>query len=146
MKVATALRRPWVLGALGAEAALAALDIVSGDAFLVRSLYLLPVLVVAVRGDVRSVVLVGVVAVGLAAMSLAWGQALDDDYFRPLATVIAGSAIAVWAASERQAAERERRQMRVLADAAQITDGAADIDDALGRLVDLLVPGLVTSR
>ena len=142
MKVAAALRRPWVLGALGAEAALAALDIVSGDAFLVRSLYLLPVLVVAVRGDVRSVVLVGVVAVGLAAMSLAWGQALDDDYFRPLATVIAGSAIAVWAASERQAAERERRQIRVLADAAQITDGAADIDDALGRLVDLLVPEL----
>ena len=48
----------------------------------------------------------------------------------------------MWVARERQAAERERRQMRLLADAAQITDGAADMDDALGRLVALLVPEL----
>jgi GAF domain-containing protein len=138
--VTRTLRRPWVLGALVAEAVLAVIDVLSGDAFLVRSLYLLPVLVVAVRADVRSVVVVGVVAVCLAAMSLAWGQAFDEEYLRPLATVAAGSVVAVWAARERQAAERERGQMRLLAEAAQITDGARDIDDALRRLAALLVP------
>ena len=138
----TALRRPRVLGALGAEAALAVIDIASGPAFVVRSLYLLPVLLLAVRGEVREVALVGVVAVILAAISPAWGQPVDHDYARLLAVVAIGSAIAVWVARERQAAERERRQMRLLADAAQITDGAADMDDALGRLVALLVPEL----
>ena len=67
----------------------------------------------------------------------------------PLITLLAGSAIAVWGAHERHAAiaartaaEAERRQLRLLAEAARITDGAADIDDALRRLVDLLVPDL----
>ena len=60
----------------------------------------------------------------------------------PLPIVVGGSAIAMWAARERGAADAERRQLRLLADAAQITDGAADIEDALRRLVALLVPDL----
>ena len=40
----------------------------------------------------------------------------------------------------RSAAETERSQLLLLAEAARITDGAAHIDEALRRLVDLLVP------
>ena len=39
-------------------------------------------------------------------------------------------------------AETERRQLLLLAEAARITDGAAHIDEALRRLVDLLVPAI----
>ena len=42
----------------------------------------------------------------------------------------------------RGAAESERRQLELLADAARITDGAADIDEALRRLLALLVPAV----
>jgi PAS domain S-box-containing protein len=74
--------------------------------------------------------------------NLGFVDTIDDMLLVPLAVVSAGSALALWAARARQAAEAERRQMRLLADAAQITDGVTDIEDALGRLVALLVPDL----
>jgi PAS domain S-box-containing protein len=140
--VRRALQGPWVARAVLAELLLLVLDVVTGHAFLVRSLYLLPVLVLAVRGRPRDVALVGVLAVVLVAVSIAWGGGLDDSYFVPVSVVTGGSLIAWWAARERAAAEAERRQLRLIADAARITDGVGEIDEALRRLVDLLVPEL----
>jgi hypothetical protein len=134
------LKRPWVAGAVLAEIVLLVIDVVAGPGLLVRSLYLLPVLVLAVRGEPRDVTLVGSLAVLLAALSIIWNGQLDDEYFLPIAVVAGGSLMVRWAARERQAADAERRQLRLLAEAARITDGAADIDEALGRLVALLVP------
>jgi PAS domain S-box-containing protein len=137
---------PWLVGALVAEAALAVVDILTGSTTFGRTWYLLPALAVALRGAPRDVGIVAVVAVLLAALSPVWNDEFTN-YFLPLITVVSGSAIAVWGARERQAAESarsaadtERRQLQLLGDAARITDGAADIDEALRRLVDLLVP------
>ena len=95
----------------------------------------------AVRGHPRHVAFVAVVGTLLAAVSPLWNETQTAGYFLPLITVVAGSAIAVWGARERHAgddaraaAEAERRQLLLLAEAARITDGAADIDEALRRL------------
>ena len=72
-----------------------------------------------------------------------------DEYLVPLVVTAAGSLLGFWASRERHgaeaartAAETERRQVQLLAEAAQITDGAAHIDEALRRLADLLVPAI----
>ena len=140
--MASALRGRLFAAALAAEAFLALVDIATGEAFLLRSLYLLPVLALAVRGHARDVALTGITAVALVLVSPAWNGDFGQEWFVPLTIVAAGSAIATWAARERDAAEAERRQLRLLAEAAQITDGAADVEDALRRLVSLLVPDL----
>jgi len=140
---------PWLIGPLIAEAVLAIIDISTGDRTFGRTWYLLPVLASALRGRPRDVALVGVVGVTLSALSPLWLGSFGQNYLLPLVTVGAGAAIAYIAARERDAAERaraaadaERRQLLLLAEAARITDGAADMDEALARLVALLVPGL----
>jgi serine phosphatase RsbU (regulator of sigma subunit)/PAS domain-containing protein len=140
--MAAASRRRLFAAALAAEAALAVVDIVTGQDFLARSLYLLPVLALAVRGQARDVAATGIAAVVLVLVSPVWNDEFGQEWLVPLAIVAAGSAIATWAAGERDAAQAERRQIRLLAEAAQITDGAADVEDALRRLVRLLVPDL----
>jgi GAF domain-containing protein len=139
---------PWLIGALVALAALALFDILTGDRTFARTWYLLPALAVALRGSPTHVTIVAVVAVVLCALAPVWNDQFNS-YFLPLVTVFSGSAIAVWGARERHSAElarsaadTERRQLHLLAEAARITDGAADIDEALRRLVDLLVPGV----
>ena len=139
--------RAWLVGALAAEAALVAIDIATGDAAFARSLFLLPVLAIAIRASAQEVATVGAVAVAIALATPLWNE--TGGSLQPLFTVLAGSVIATWGARERQAAaaarsaaEAERRQLQLLAEAARITDGAADIDEALRRLVDLLVPDI----
>jgi len=138
---ASRVRRPLLVGGLLAEVALVAVDAVTGEGFLARSLYLLPVLVVALRASARDVAIVGATAFAFAALSLAWAP-FDQDYLIPLVVVSAGSAVAVLAAHRREAVEAERGQTRLLAETARITGGGGEIEDALGRLVELLVPDL----
>ena len=143
--MAAVRRWAWLAAGLAAVAVLALVDIATGDATFARSLYLLPVLAVATRAHPYEVAAVGVVAIAAALLSPLWNDTAVS--LLTLVTVVAGSAIAVWGARERHAAiaargaaEAERRQLRLLSEAARITDGAADIDDALRRLVELLVP------
>jgi GAF domain-containing protein len=141
------MSRVWLAAGLVALAALALIDVATGESAFARSLYLLPVLAVATRAQANVVAAVSVVAIAIALLTPLWNE--EGGSALPLITLLAGSAIAVWGARERHAAiaargaaDAERRQLRLLAEAAGITDGAADIDDALRRLVDLLVPDL----
>ena len=140
---------PWLVGGLVAEVALAAVDIATGEASFGRTWYLLPVLGMALGARSRDVALVGVFAFFLSLMSPVWHGSFGENAAVPLVTVAAGAALAVFAARQREAAvrargnaETERRQLELLADAARITDGAADIDEALRRLLELLVPAV----
>jgi GAF domain-containing protein len=140
-------RWSWLAGGLAAVAALALVDVLTGDSAFARSLYLLPVLAVATRARPRDVAVVGGTAIAIALASPLWNDGANA--LLPIVTVVAGSAIAFWGAHERHSAiaarataDAERRQLRLLADAARITDGAADADEALRRLVDLLVPDI----
>ena len=135
----------WLVAGLAALAVPALIDIATGDDAFARSLYLLPVLLIATRARAYQVAVIGVLATALAVLSTLWNDTGGSGL--PLVTVVVGSAIAVLGARERHAAiaaraaaETERRQLRLLGDAARITDGAADIDEALRRLVRLLVP------
>ncbi len=139
--------RWWPAAGLAALAGIALVDVATGDDAFARSLYLLPVLAVATRARPNEVAGIGAVAIGLALLSTVSGQAGASPL--PIVTVVGGAAIAVWGSRERhaalearRAAEAERRQLRLLVEAARITDGAADIDEALRRLVDLLVPDI----
>ena len=138
--------RAWLVVALLWLAIFAVLDIGLSGTF-ARSLYLLPVLAIAIRAPARDVALAGVVATVLGFLSPLWNDTFGDASLLPVVTLVSGSGIAWWGARERRqaeearrAAETERSQLLLLADAARITDGAAHIDEALRRLVDLLVP------
>ena len=137
--------RMWLVGALAALATLAVIDLATGSSTFARSLYLLPVLAIAIRAPAGDVAVAACVAAVLGFVSPFWNDTAASVL--PVITIVSGSAIAIWGAREREAAERaraasetERNQVRLLAEAAQITDGAAHIDEALRRLVDLLVP------
>jgi PAS domain S-box-containing protein len=141
-------RVPWLVAALVAEAGLAAIDIATGEASFGRTWYLLPVLLIALRARPFEVAVAGVVAFFLAVMSPVWHGSLGENWALPLITVAAGASIAWVAARQRQAAERARsaaeeesRRLALLGEAARITDGAADIDEALRRLLAVIVPG-----
>ena len=140
---------PWLVGGLVAEVSLAVVDIATGDRSFGRTWYLLPVLAMALGGRSRDVGLVGALAFVLALVSPLWHGSMGDNWALPMITVAAGAAIAVFAAREREAAERataaaetERRQLQLLGEAARITDGAGDIDEALRRLLAVIVPAL----
>jgi PAS domain S-box-containing protein len=142
-------RTLWLAAAMAAEIGLLVLDIASGERFLARGLYLVPVLALAIFAAPAQVAAVAGFAVAITALSPIWNETGGDEYVVPLAVTTAGSVIAVLAARAREAAEAaraqveaERAQLRLLADAARITDGAADIEEALARLADLLVPDL----
>jgi GAF domain-containing protein len=144
--VRTLRARPWLIGAIVAELGLVLVDIAFAATF-ARSLYLLPVLAIAMRAKATSVGAAGVLATLLALASGVWNENAGSTL--PIVTVVAGSTIAYFGARERwggiaarSALEEERRQLRLLADSARITDGAVEIDEALRRLVDLLVPDL----
>jgi GAF domain-containing protein len=137
--------RAWLAVGVAAVAALLVVDVATGDAQFARSLYLLPVLAIAMRARVSEVVAVAALAIAVALASPIWNEA--GLSLSPLITLVAGSAIAIWGARERHAAiaargaaDAERRQLSLLGEVARITDGTADIDEALRRLVDLLVP------
>jgi len=132
----------WLAAALAAELALTVLDIATSDELRAHGLYLLPVLALALLSPVRDVAIVAVVAIVVSLLSPLWSGGVRDDYVVPLVVTTAGSAIALLAAHRREAVDAERRQLHLLGEAARITDGAGEIDEALRRLVDLLVPGL----
>ena len=141
--------RAWLPVALLCLAIFVVLDVALPGNF-ARSLYLLPVLAIAIRAPARDVALAGRRGDGRSDSSARSGTTRSASAsLLPLITLVSGSAIAWWGARERQvaeearsAAETERRQLLLLADAARITDGAAHIDEALRRLVDLLVPAI----
>ena len=138
--------RAWLAVAILSLAILAVVDIATSGTF-ARSLYLLPVLAIAIRAPAGDVALAGVAATALGIASPIWNDTFGESSLLPVITIVSGSVIAVWGARERRvaedarsAAETERSQLLLLAEAARITDGAAHIDEALRRLVDLLVP------
>ena len=138
-------RRAMLVAGLAGLAVIALIDIATGDDAFARSLYLLPVLAVATQAVPRDVAVVGGFAFLIAVLSTLWNE--TGASLLPLVTVIGGGALAVWGAHERQAAieargsaDAERQQLRLLADAARVTDGASEIEVALRRLADLLVP------
>ena len=143
----TERRKWWLAGALLAELAFTAVDIATADALRAHALYLLPVLALAIVAPPADVALVAGVALVVSLLSPIWSGGPDDDFAVPVVTTVAGSAIALLAARRRElaaatraAAEAERRRLHMLSEAARITDGAGEIEGALGRLVDLLVP------
>ena len=138
--------RAWLAVAILCLAILAVIDIATSGTF-ARSLYLLPVLAIAIRAPAGDVALAGVAATALGIASPIWNDTFGESSLLPVITIVSGSVIAAWGARERRvaedarsAAETERSQLLLLAEAARITDGAAHIDEALRRLVDLLVP------
>ncbi|HEV2061878.1 MAG TPA: hypothetical protein VGR12_03415, partial [Solirubrobacteraceae bacterium] len=132
----------WFLLALAAEAALAAADVLGGEEIIFTGALVLPVLALAVVGRARDVLRLAVLAVALALLSGLW-----DDYFASgdhivrSAVVAVGSFFAVLGARLREASERDRERMAVLAEVTRIGD-APTLEGALERLRDATVPAV----
>ena len=120
------------------------------DGTFARSLYLLPVLAIAIRAPARDVAVAGVRRHGARLRQ----PDLERHARRGLAAAAGHDRLGlgdrgVGRARARMAEQARARPPRpsapscvLLADAARITDGAAHIDEALRRLVDLLVPAV----
>ena len=132
----------WVVIGLGLELVLAIVDISLGHNSILASSFLVPVLLVAVVDNGERTMAVAVVGLGLALLSGAIGGYLvTGAHVYRIAVVIGASALGVLAATLRSRAIVARDQMEMLARIAEIADGTAEIDDALGRLAGVLVPG-----
>ena len=131
----------WVVIGVGLELVLAIIDIALGRNSILASSFLVPVLLVAVVDNGERAATVAIVGLGLALLSGAiGGYLLTGAHVYRLAVVIGASVLGVLAATLRTRAVVARDQIEMLAGIAEIADGTAEIDTALRRLADLLVP------
>lgn len=131
----------WTLAALAAEAALLVIDVAVGRS-LFDSSFLLPVLALAVVENSERTSVVAGIATLLALASGVWHSYLfHSAHVYRLAIVVVGGTLSVLGAMFRSRAEQAHQQMEMLARIGEIADGGTELDDALTRLAEVLVPG-----
>jgi serine phosphatase RsbU (regulator of sigma subunit)/PAS domain-containing protein len=129
-----------VLLALAAELVLAIIDVSVGRSVLDSS-YLLPILALAVVENGERTALAAAVGTLLALLSGVWHHYLFHNvHLYRLAIVAGGGALGVLGATFRSRATLARDQIDVLARIGEIADGTGELDVALSRLAEVLVP------
>jgi PAS domain S-box-containing protein len=132
---------PWALMAVAAEAVLLVIDLAVGRS-LFDSSFLLPVLALAVVENRERTSVVAGIATFLTLASGVWHSYLfQSAHLYRVAIVAAGGALSVLGAMFRARAEKAHAQMEMLARIGEIADGSTELDDALARLAETLVPG-----
>ena len=116
----------------------AALDL---DVLLVGSFVAAP-FVCALFARTWVTVLVGIVAVGLAAGSREWHPMAREGYWIALAIVVGGTMFAVASARARERARVRGERLRILDSVATIADGSRPLDETLDTVTGLIVPGV----
>src|SRR5579859_6825122 len=130
-----------VIAALAGEAALAVLDAILGRSLLDSS-FLLPVLALAIVTDGERTAVVAGIATALALLAGVWhGYLFHSAHLYRLAIVAGGGALAVLGATFRCRATIAGEQIAMLARIGEIADGSGDLEVALARLAEVLVPG-----
>ena len=132
----------WLVVAATALAAIAAIDAALGERLILTTAVLLPVLALALGGRAGDVTKLAAVAVGVSFASGGWNDYfLSNDHLVRFSIVCVGAVLAVLSARARDASERDRRWMRVLADVSRASDEPT-LEDALARLGDATVPAV----
>lgn len=137
-------RRPgvarWIVLALVLQAALAIIDIVSGEDVVFTTTFVLAPFALAGTGHARATAAMGALAIALAVASGFWNHYEGSaDHLVRIAIVIAGSALATLAASALEKAAKQRARMAILAAVGRLS-GAETVDQAVEGLADALVP------
>jgi PAS domain S-box-containing protein len=124
-------------------AALVALDILTpGPLALISTFLLAPVLVALAAGPLETGVLAAL-ALALAAVAGTWDGVLGDArHLIACLVVAAAGALSVLAAAGRQSVERNLARLALLGRVDAAADGAGGLEEAVERVVDLLVPAL----
>ena len=131
---------PWLLAAVIALVAIAAIDAALGSQLVLTTAVLLPVLALALVGGSRDVLRFAVAAFVVALVSGVWNDFFaSGDHLVRLSIVGAGAVLAVLSARAREGSDRDRRRMRVLADVSRMTDEPS-LEGALERLGKATVP------
>ncbi len=132
----------WVLLALLAELILAVVDLSIDHTSVLTSVYLVPVLALALVETGERTAALATVAFLLAVLSgIGHGNALTSAHVYRMAIVAGAGALGALGATFRSRALLARDRMEMLASVGEIADGTRAIDDALRRLADVLVPG-----
>jgi PAS domain S-box-containing protein len=132
----------WPLLAILAEAVVATVDVIAGNSTIFTTAFLLPVLALALLAPARHVTAVAPVGVTLAVLSGFWDDyAFSTDHVVRLTIVAVGVVLAVLSARVREAADRERRRMALLAELARSTD-APTFAGVLERVGAAIVPAV----
>jgi PAS domain S-box-containing protein len=139
-------RRPgvarWIVPALAGLAALAAIDIASGDKVVFTTTFVLAPFAVAVSGRTRLTAVLAGIAVALAVASGYWNHYEGStDHLLRIAIVTAGGGLATLAAAALEKAAEQRRRMAILAAVGRLS-GAQTLTDAIRGLTDALVPAV----
>ena len=132
----------WLALAVLAEGAIALVDALSGEAFILTTAFLLPVLALALVARPVHVGLVAALGFVLAILSGVWDDYfLSADHVVRLSIIAVGSTLALLSARARMQALADRGRIERLAQVARISD-AATLEEALERLGEATVPGV----
>jgi PAS domain-containing protein len=132
----------WIVPALALQAGLAAIDIVSGEAVVFTTTFVLAPFAVAVSGRTRATAALAVIATALAIASGYWNHYEGStDHLVRIAIVLAGGLLATLAAAAIERAAEQRRRMAILAALGRLSS-AQTITDAIKGLTEALVPAI----
>ena len=122
-------------------AVLAAIDIGVGSPLVLVALVVFAPLICGLVGDPRDVVIVGIAATVVVAVSGIWNDNFfEGHYFQRLLVCAGVTVIAVLAARNHQRTDRDRERFAVLSAAAEIADGTRNLRDTVEALNNLVVP------
>jgi PAS domain S-box-containing protein len=128
------------VAAAAAVAAIAVVDAALGAKAILTTALVLPVLALALAGRSRDVLRLAAGVLVLAFVSGFWNDYFaSTDHAIRFVIVSVGALLAVLSARSREASERARARMVLLAEAGRVSD-AATVEGALERLGELTVP------
>jgi PAS domain S-box-containing protein len=129
--------------ALSVVAALVAVDATAGDEVQISGAYMLGAFVAAILVDVRTTIVVALLALVLSALSPLWDHNFGDlDWVVKLGIVIFGDLFAIETARARTRAARSLVQQETLAAMAELPAPGATLQQTIDHVAELLVPRL----
>jgi len=141
---------PWVAAGLAGEALMVGIDVASGTSLVVRILYILPPLALALRATSRDVAAVAVVALALAALSGEWNMdSGSSQHVLAIVCVALAGGLTFALVRARERADEARREtagaqqrldqiLGALPEAVTVTDATGQIVYANQAAADLL--------
>jgi PAS domain S-box-containing protein len=128
---------------LAIAAALTIIDVWAAPPNAVIGIVVLAPVLTALFGSAREVAVIGVIAVGLVALSSTWHDNFGEaPYIQRICVVAAVSVLAALATRGRARIGRDRERFALLAAVAEIADGTRSLRDTVTALNDLLVPAI----
>jgi serine phosphatase RsbU (regulator of sigma subunit) len=122
--------------------AIAVVDALVGDSFILIGLLVIPPVIAAMSASLPETAVVGVFCFVLAAVSFLWDHGAIPQYLVSGLVAISGALAALWMASLRVKLNREQAASELLAEAGALMEDALDQGERAQHLANLACPAL----